>query len=253
MEVDGNNIGVENTEFEKNPLRATSDTHSSCSDGKQNQAPSVLADTKQYTLREVSLSAALKAKDKVEYSLSLQRALSMIPSAEYVKTNWVKNHDYADLQQDIVNSNTNIGIIAALIFTLAAAQYVSFKQIGIQNQYLSYAYAICMSASAVIEGCVVLLCIRNINIVQVVELHNMHAFVVYAGDQLIIPMQANFYACFFFIFGFIFFTVDALGWIATGVYTVVFFIPAAIFLQITIARGVQALNPVQPFVDQDKV
>lgn len=181
------------------------------------------------------------------FKLPLLKAIGMIGTSSYIQKNWIRNFDDVDVQNDIVSNQTNVGIISALLFTVAASMFTSFQSAGFEDKYLSYAYALANCLGCIFEACALLLCIRNITLVQITEVDNINGLIYYCGNELILPQKLNTCAVFFICLAFLLFFFDWFGVLATFLFIIIVCIPMAALLLVSIGRGIQALNEVQQF------
>lgn len=114
-------------------------------------------------------------------------------SNEYIKEAWAANEDDGDLANDIVTVNANLALLGALIVTLAFPLYTSST---LTEQWydgdinvIIYLYGVI--ACGTFESTSLLIAIRNIIGVNLIETHNLKAFVKSSTKLLLLPITLN--------------------------------------------------------------
>lgn len=114
-------------------------------------------------------------------------------SNEYIREAWAANEDDGDLANDIVTVNANLALLGALIVTLAFPLYTSST---LTEQWydgdinvIIYLYGVI--ACGTFESTSLLIAIRNIIGVNLIETHNLKAFVKSSTKLLLLPITLN--------------------------------------------------------------
>jgi hypothetical protein len=114
-------------------------------------------------------------------------------SNEYIREAWAANDDDSDLANDIVTVNANLALLGALIVTLAFPLYTgsTLTEQWYEGDINVSIYLYGVIACGVFESTSLLIAIRNIIGVNLIETHNLKAFVKSSTKLLLLPITLN--------------------------------------------------------------
>ena len=104
-----------------------------------------------------------------------------------------------------------------------------------------------MAISCALEATAVLLAVRNILVVQLVKVENIRKFILLVEKELVLPIKLNTYAVMSLVAGFVVYVVDIIGSKLSVILIMVFITPVVMLLFVSISKGIQSLQEVQPF------
>jgi len=113
----------------------------------------------------------------------------------YIVENWKENNDHSDAYNDVISLNQNVGLIAALILTIAIPLVITPDiEITDESTNAEILYIFFVSVSAIIEGVTVLITTRNLIALNALDLTNIKEYLMVAADTLMVPVRLNFIA-----------------------------------------------------------
>lgn len=133
------------------------------------------------------MSQKFNENDERSSTLSWGKSLQMMARGSYITGNWLSNPDKKDLSEDIVALNTEIGILCALVLTITVPLFFEGHEHG--ESILMGWYTFFLSLASIIEAVAVLVCIRNIIIVQLCQKESLSLFVHRAHYELVLPVK----------------------------------------------------------------
>jgi hypothetical protein len=167
-------------------------------------------------------------------------------SGDYVANSWQKNTNATDLQSDIVNTNTNLALVGALVLTFAFPMFTSVSSDEVMTP-LAALFAFFTATCGVLESVVVLLCIRNILVINLVEESNMDEYTKLAGDVMLLPTKLNFVAVLTMFLALVCFAFWQFYFLAVIVFAAFVLIPAVVVLVTSIGKGIRYFDAIQPW------
>jgi hypothetical protein len=151
-----------------------------------------------YLARNASI-LRLKVKEKTEADL-LQKPLYFkdgvreLLQGNYILESWRTAPDSADAYNDVVSMNQNLGLIAALILTIAIPQGLNTNGINEKSSGFEIAYLFFISVVSLTEGLAVLITTRNLIALNALEPENIKPYLSVAQSVLLLPIRLNFVA-----------------------------------------------------------
>lgn len=112
----------------------------------------------------------------------------------YILESWRSSTDSTDAYNDVVSMNQNLGLIAALILTIAIPPGLAANGITDKSTFAEIAYLFCISVVSLTEGLAVLITTRNLIALNALEPENIKAYLSVAQSVLMIPIRLNFVA-----------------------------------------------------------
>eukprot|EP00596_Hydrurales_sp_CCMP1899_P001043 CAMPEP_0119039214 /NCGR_PEP_ID=MMETSP1177-20130426/8609_1 /TAXON_ID=2985 /ORGANISM="Ochromonas sp, Strain CCMP1899" /LENGTH=289 /DNA_ID=CAMNT_0007002849 /DNA_START=315 /DNA_END=1184 /DNA_ORIENTATION=- len=169
----------------------------------------------------------------------------------YVVESWKQNSDPVDLQEDIVLMTSNLALVGALVLTMAIPMFVAVDDVAFNSSTIAYAYVFLLAVCGVLEGISVLLCIRNLLVINLVDSENLTEFITFSADVLMMPIRLNFIAILAMVGSLICYSLWQFGEEVTIFFSIVVILPSLILLLFYIGKGISDFNAVQGWDKRD--
>jgi hypothetical protein len=170
----------------------------------------------------------------------------------YILESWRTSADASDAYNDVVSMNQNLGLIAALILTIAIPQGLNANGITDKSSGAEIAYLFCISVVSLTEGLAVLITTRNLIALNALDPENIKPYLSVAQSVLLMPIRLNFVAVLALFAALNLWAVAQNGiWLWLGFFLLIVCPTLFVFLRTT-GAGIMHLYTVQPWRSRKK-
>ena len=198
---------------------------------------------------QIDYNCNISSTKKMKYS-SVQ-AFKSIFTCDYIKSAWKYNADPFDLQSDVISAQANLALVGSLVLSFAFPILITFSNYD-QSDYRPLVFTYLMSVSALTESASVLICIRNIVVMNLLMTENVIEFVYLSSYILLIPVTLNFIAIVSVSTAIVFWGLWNFHIYYVIFYMVAAYIPAACIIIYCITKGIQNFHLVQGWCEKDE-